>query len=155
MASSSQPVLDDLWARLLEAPSGQLAPAVFDSWLRPCRLLAVEGDHLRIGAPNPFARGWLMQYYLHAVQGAAEKCLGGHPQVSIVVDNAATTGWDQPASTTPATSPAGTTNGLIPAATFTTSSSASPTSSARPRTLPSAEFRRSASTPRSSSAGAV
>src|SRR5881396_1474965 len=118
MASSSQPVLDDLWARLLEALSGQLAPAVFDSWLRPCRLLAVEGDHLRIGAPNPFARGWLMQYYLHAVQGAAEKCLGGHPQVSIVVDNAATTGWDQPASTTPATSPAGTVEGLNPRYTF-------------------------------------
>src|SRR6266850_2259940 len=85
MALTSQPVLDGLWARLLEALSGQLAPAVFDSWLRPCRLLAVEGDHLRIGAPNPFARDWLMQHHLHAVQGAAEKCLGGHPQVSNLV----------------------------------------------------------------------
>ena len=120
MASSSQPVLDDLWARLLEALSGQLAPAAFESWLRPCRLLAVEGDHLRIGAPNPFARDWLMQHHLHAFQGAAEKCLGGHPQVSIVVDTAATTGWDQPAPTTPATSPAGTTERLNPRYTFDT-----------------------------------
>src|SRR5713101_6826163 len=86
MALRSQPVLDGLWARLLEALSGQLAPAVFDSWLRPCRLLAVEGDHLRIGAPNPFARDWLMQHHLQALQSAAEKCLGGHPQVSIFVD---------------------------------------------------------------------
>ena len=100
----SQPVLDDHWARLLEALSGQLTPAVFDSWLLPYRLLAVEGDHLRIGAPNPFARDWLMQHHLQALQSAAEKCLGGHPQVSIVVDNAAAMGWDQPASTTPATS---------------------------------------------------
>src|SRR2546422_8609316 len=78
MALRSQPVLDGLWARLLEALSGQLAPAVFDSWLRPCRLLAVEGDHLRIGAPNPLARDGLMQHHLQALQSAAEKSLGGH-----------------------------------------------------------------------------
>src|SRR5437773_11854749 len=120
MALRSSPVLDDLWARLLEALSGQLAPAVFDSWLRPCLLLAVERDHPRIGAPNPFARYWLMQHHLHAFQGAAEKCLDGHPQVSIVVDTVATTGWDQPAPTTPATSPAGTTERLNPRYTFDT-----------------------------------
>src|SRR5881396_903909 len=101
MASSSQPVLDDLWARLLEALSGQLPPAVFDSWLRPCRLLAVEGDHLWIGAPSRFSRDWLMQHHLQALQSAAEKCLGGHPQVSIVVDEAAATALDQPAAPTP------------------------------------------------------
>src|SRR6266446_5602703 len=120
MALRSQPVLDGLWARLLEALSGQLAPAVFDSWLRPCRLLAVEGDHLRIGAPNPFARDWLMQHHLQALQSAAEKCVGGHPQVSIVVDSAAATGWHQPASTTPATSPAGAAERLNPRYTFDT-----------------------------------
>ena len=120
MALTSQLVLDGLWARLLEALSGQLAPAVFDSWLRPCRLLAVEGDHLRIGAPNPFARDWLVQHHLQALQSAAEKCLGGHPQVSIVVDSAAATGWHQPASTTPATSPAGAAERLNPRYTFDT-----------------------------------
>src|SRR5216683_1608669 len=120
MALRSQPVLDGLWARLLEALSGQLAPAVFDSWLRPCRLLAVEGDHLRIGAPNPFARDWLMQHHLQALQSAAEKCLGGHPQVSIVVDNAAATALDQPAATTRATSPAGAAERLNPRYTFDT-----------------------------------
>src|SRR5882672_1774874 len=105
MALRSPPVLGDLWGRLLEALSGQLPPAVFDSWLRPCRLLAVEGDHLRIGAPNPFARNWLMQHHLHALQGAAEKCLGGHPQVSVVVDAAAATAVDRPAAITPAAAP--------------------------------------------------
>src|SRR6266478_2821441 len=120
MALRSQPVLDGLWARLLEALSGQLAPAVFDSWLRPCRLLAVEGDHLRIGAPNPFARDWLMQHHLQALQSAAEKCVGGHPQVSIVVDDAAATALDQPAAPTPATPPAGTAERLNPRYTFDT-----------------------------------
>src|SRR2546427_9731305 len=108
MVLGSQPVLDGLWARLLEALSGQLAPAVFDSWLQPCRLLAVEGDHLRIGAPNPFARDWLMPHHLQALQTAAEKCLAGHPHVAIVVDNAAVTGSAQPAPTKTATPTAAT-----------------------------------------------
>ena len=120
MAARSQPVLDGLWARLLEALSGQLAPAVFDSWLRPCRLLAVEGDHLWIGAPNPFARDWLMQHHLQTLQSAAEKCVGGHPKVSIVVDDAAATALDPPAAIAPAAPPTGTAERLHPRYTFDT-----------------------------------
>ena len=107
MASRSQPVLDDMWARLLESLSGQVRSAVFDSWLRPCRLLAVEADHLCIGAPNRFARDWLMQHHLPALQSAAEKCVGGHPRVSVVVDDAAATVLDEPAATPPAARPTG------------------------------------------------
>jgi chromosomal replication initiator protein len=46
----------------------------------------MEGDHLRIGAPNSFSRDWLLQHHLEALQSAAQECLGGHPGVSIVVD---------------------------------------------------------------------
>ena len=120
MALSSQPALDGLWARLLESLSGQLTPAVFDSWLRSCRLLAVEGDHVRIGAPNRFSRDWLMQHHAQALQSAAEKCVGGHPRVSIVVDDAAATALDQPAATTPAAPPAGSAERLNPRYTFDT-----------------------------------
>src|SRR5882724_7038086 len=120
MALRSQPVLDGLWARLLEASSGQLPPAVFDSWLRPCRLLAVEGDHLRIGAPDRFSRDWLMQHHLQTLQSAAEKCVGGHPKVSIVVDDAAATALDPPAAIAPAAPPTGTAERLHPRYTFDT-----------------------------------
>src|SRR5437867_4540986 len=118
MASRSQPVLDGLWARLLEALAGQVTPAVFDSWLRPCHLQAVEGDHLQIAAPDRFSRDWLMQHHLQALQRAAEECLGGHPPVSIVVDAAAA--LDPPAAPTPATPPAGTAERLNPRYTFDT-----------------------------------
>src|SRR6266446_6481360 len=59
-----------------------------DSWIRPCRLLAVEGDHLRIGAPNRFSRDWLVQHHLETLQTAAQECVGGQPRVSIIVDDA-------------------------------------------------------------------
>src|SRR5213594_713963 len=82
-------MLDSLWARLLESVSHKVPPAALDSWLRPCRLLAVEGDHLRIGAPNPFSRDWLAQHHLDALQHAAQEVVGGHPRVTIVVDETA------------------------------------------------------------------
>jgi chromosomal replication initiator protein len=48
--------------------------------------VAVEGDHLRIGAPNRFSRDWLAQNYLDALHQAARACLGGNPRITLVVD---------------------------------------------------------------------
>jgi len=81
-------VLDSLWARLIDAVSRKLPAATLDSWVRTCRLLSVEGDHIKIGAPNRFSRDWLIQHHLDTVQQAAQECLGGHPRVTIVVDDA-------------------------------------------------------------------
>ena len=82
-------MLNSLWAHFQESLSHKLPATVLDKWVRPCRLLAVEGDHLRIGAPNTFSRDWLVQHHLDALQHAAQECLGGSPRVSVVVDETA------------------------------------------------------------------
>ncbi|MBI4594185.1 MAG: chromosomal replication initiator protein DnaA [Candidatus Rokubacteria bacterium] len=113
-------MLASLWLRLLEAASRRLPPAVLDSWLTPCRLLAMEGDHLRIGAPNSFSRDWLAQHHLGALQAAAQECLGGQPRVSIVVDE--TSGPPVAVAAAPGPRPpgpaTGRTEGLNPRYTF-------------------------------------
>jgi chromosomal replication initiator protein len=114
-------VLDSLWGRLLDAVANKLPSAVIDQWVRPCRLLAIEGDHLTIGAPNPFSRDWLIQHHLSAIQRAAQDIVGGQPRVTVVVDGAAS----QPA---PADAPppmpvrpgGGSVEGLNPRYTFDT-----------------------------------
>ena len=91
-----------------------------DSWVRPCRLLAVEGDHLRIGAPNRFSRDWLTQHHLGALQHAAADVIGGQPRVSIVVDDSIEPALDD-APPAPSGRPGGgTTEGLNPRYTFDT-----------------------------------
>jgi chromosomal replication initiator protein len=82
----------------LDASARKLPGAVLDSWLRPCRLLSLEGDHLTIAAPNRFTRDWLVQHHLDVIQAAAADCLGGHPRVSVVID-------DSPAVEAPADVP--------------------------------------------------
>jgi chromosomal replication initiator protein len=114
-------VLDSLWARLLDAVSNKLAPPIIDQWVRPCRLLAIEGDHLKIGAPNTFSRDWLIQHHLQTLQQAAQSVIGGQPRLTIVVDDTAA----EPASAdTPppltARGSGGSTEGLNPRYTFDT-----------------------------------
>ncbi|MBI4255187.1 MAG: chromosomal replication initiator protein DnaA [Candidatus Rokubacteria bacterium] len=82
-------MLESLWTQLLDSLSRKLTLGVVEKWVRPCHLMALEGDHLRIGAPNVFIRDWLAQNHLDALQHAAEECVGGHPRVSLVVDEAA------------------------------------------------------------------
>ena len=76
-------MLDALWARLLVALEDRIPPSALESWFRPCRLAAVDGDLLRLAAPNPFTRNWLVQHYLDSLQAAAREVLGGSPRVSV------------------------------------------------------------------------
>jgi chromosomal replication initiator protein len=71
---------------MVEAAGRRLPAVIIDSWVRPCRLVAIEGDHLRIAAPNPFSRNWLLEHHLPVLKGAAQDCIGGDPRISIEVD---------------------------------------------------------------------
>ena len=81
-------MLEELWARLIDFLTRTLPAPILDNWIRPCRLVAVEGDHLRIGAPNKFSRDWLAQNYLDALHQAAREVLGGHPRITLILDEA-------------------------------------------------------------------
>lgn len=109
-------MLDTLWTRFLEAASRRLPSAVLESWLKSCRLVAAEGDHLRIGAPNRFCRDWLVQHHLDHLRLVAQDCLGGQPVVSVVVDDTPTPAVDD-ATATPGSTRS---DGLNPRYTFET-----------------------------------
>jgi chromosomal replication initiator protein len=118
-------VLDSLWARLLDVLTRKLPAAIIDNWIRPCRLLALEGDHLKIGAPNAFSRDWLIQHHFQTLQHAAQEILGGNPRLTVVVDEAAASAAAPvdvpPLPVTPTVRPGGgSTDGLNPRYTFDT-----------------------------------
>jgi len=79
-------MLESLWSRMLIVLATKVPPAALDSWLRPCRLTAVEGDHMKIAAPNTYTRDWLHQHHTESLQAAAREVLGGNPRVSLDID---------------------------------------------------------------------
>jgi chromosomal replication initiator protein len=113
-------LLDTLWARVLQVLTRKLPDAIIDNWIRPCRLLALEGDHLKIGAPNAFSRDWLIQHHFQTLQHAAQEILGGNPRLTIVVDEAAAASLDTPPASAPPPRAGGSTEGLNPRYTFDT-----------------------------------
>jgi chromosomal replication initiator protein len=78
--------LESVWARVLSALQGNVQPTALESWLRPCRLAAVDHDHLRVAAPSEFVREWVSRHHLPALRSAARDVLGGDPHISIHVD---------------------------------------------------------------------
>jgi chromosomal replication initiator protein len=79
-------VLDSLWDRFVSALQPRLPDNAMDSWVKPCRAAALDGDHLRLSAPNSFIRDWLVQHHLGTLQAAAREVLGGNPRVTIEVE---------------------------------------------------------------------
>ncbi len=78
-------MLEALWSRLLAALEGQVPESALESWLRPCRLTSLDGDHLRVRAPNTFTRDWVGQHHVDTMQAAARTVVGGNPRVSIEI----------------------------------------------------------------------
>jgi len=85
---SADSELDAVWARLLDAAAARLRPEVVDAWVRPCRLLGVEGNQWRVAVPDRLLRDRLVQQYLDALQDSAAEVAGGTPRLVFVVDNA-------------------------------------------------------------------
>src|SRR5262245_20139180 len=81
-------MLNSLWDRMLAELERRLPASALDTWLRPCRLAALDGDDLQLAAPNKYTRDWLIQNHLPALEGTARDIFGGSPRVTIVVDSA-------------------------------------------------------------------
>ena len=79
-------MLDSLWTRLLSTLENHVPAAALNTWLRPSRLLAADGNHLQIAVPNRFSRDWISEHLLEALRAAARECLGGNPRISLVIE---------------------------------------------------------------------
>ena len=79
-------MLNSLWNRMLAVISEKIPVGAVESWLRPCRLAALEGDRLIVATPNKFIRDWILQNHLAVVEAAARAVLGGNPHVTVEID---------------------------------------------------------------------
>lgn len=59
--------MPDIWSEALHGLEPRLDKQTFDMWLRPIRLAGVDGDLLRLRAPNRFLKEWFETHYLDRV----------------------------------------------------------------------------------------
>jgi chromosomal replication initiator protein len=65
-----------LWESCLSYLSERVNERSFNTWLKPTRLLAIEGKRLLLAVPNKFVADWLEQHYLPVINEAVESITG-------------------------------------------------------------------------------
>ncbi len=59
LAVGNSDISNELWNAALEALERKFTKPVFEMWVKPIRLIAMEGDELLLSVPNGFAREWV------------------------------------------------------------------------------------------------
>ena len=77
---------DAAWERILSRLERKLPTRTVETWLRPSRLVSIQGDQVQIAVPNRFSRDWLLQHHLDPLRAAISEDLGVDPRVNIIVD---------------------------------------------------------------------
>ena len=65
-----------IWADVLDDLRQRLPRPTFETWLRPTRGAALDGDAFTATAPTPFAVEWLERRMFHALQRTLEQVAG-------------------------------------------------------------------------------
>jgi chromosomal replication initiator protein len=79
--------LDILWDKTIKIIQEKVSQQNFETWIRPIRISAMEGDQVVLSVPNRFFRDWLMENYLPLIRESMKSGTGVPLQVEIVVDH--------------------------------------------------------------------
>lgn len=66
-AQGAQPVLEGLWQKCVDWLEDELPPQQFNTWIRPFHPI-VDGDQLRLVAPNRFVVDYASEHYLTRIR---------------------------------------------------------------------------------------
>ncbi len=60
--------LEDVWKESLSAIEMEISKQSFDSWFKPLKLEAIEGDQAYLAIPNRFVGEWLKEHYYQLLE---------------------------------------------------------------------------------------
>lgn len=79
--------IDSLWSQVLERLQLELSRPTFETWIKTASAERLENNCLVIRTPNPFARNWLLKYYIKTIANVVQD-IAGHPiEIYITVGN--------------------------------------------------------------------
>ncbi len=73
------------WEKSLQMIRGKVSQQNFETWIRPIRLVAVEGENVSLAVPNRFFKDWLMENYLPLLQETLSSAVGQSINIQFVV----------------------------------------------------------------------
>lgn len=79
-----------LWEKAIAIIQGKISPQNFETWIRPIRILAIEGNEVHLAVPNKFFRDWLHENYVSIIESVLSTVAGVnlHVEFQISQENA-------------------------------------------------------------------
>jgi len=74
--------LEDVWKESLSAIETEISKQSFDSWFKPLKLEAIEGDQAYLVTPNRFVGEWLKEHYYQLLERNLQR-VTKHPSLKI------------------------------------------------------------------------
>lgn len=68
--------MDELWDKALKIIKEKVSQQNFETWIRPIRLTAIEGNQASMAVPNRFFRDWLIENYLDLLRDSLRSAAG-------------------------------------------------------------------------------
>lgn len=81
--------MDILWDKTVKILKEKVSQHNFDTWIRPLRITAMEGDSVQLHVPNRFFRDWLVENYLPLIRESLKSETGIPFQVNFVIEQEA------------------------------------------------------------------
>jgi len=55
--------IDSIWLRVLDSLQKELAPQVYERWLRPIKPIEIKDQDFFLGVPDEFFKNWIIEHY--------------------------------------------------------------------------------------------
>jgi chromosomal replication initiator protein len=78
--------LDELWDKTLKIIKEKVSQQNFETWIRPIRITALEGNQASMAVPNRFFRDWLIENYLDLLRESMQFAAGIAMEVDFLVE---------------------------------------------------------------------
>lgn len=79
--------MDIIWDKTVKIIKEKISQQNFDTWIRPIRIAALEGDQVHLSVPNRFFRDWLVENYLSLIRESLKSETGVPLHVEFVIEH--------------------------------------------------------------------
>jgi chromosomal replication initiator protein len=74
-----------LWEKSLQIIKEKVSHQNFETWIRPIKIVSMEGNHIHLSVPNKFFKDWLLENYHNVIKDALAFMAGGDINVDFFV----------------------------------------------------------------------
>ncbi|MBN2688166.1 MAG: chromosomal replication initiator protein DnaA [Deltaproteobacteria bacterium] len=80
--------MEELWKKNLSILKEKISPQNFDTWIRPLRIAAADGNTIFLSVPNKFFKDWITENYLSSIHDSLSRVVGVEVNINLVVNKA-------------------------------------------------------------------